>query len=192
VDLPEGARVTTGVLWRGTLLFAALDLGLLVLLWRLVSPPAFARLRRPLPVATAIAWAGIWLWAVTVFWDRVYGYVFPAWLRWYLPASQALLTALVSWIAVRLAPRLRRVPPVVAYCLLGGVWGVLTHIWAVFRGIVSKPPFLQGAHPAAAVTIAFFEFTFYWCVIVLVSYLAVFGVRPRHDMTGSVGTTEDR
>lgn len=169
MDIPEGAHVTTAVLLRGTLMFVILDVPLLYLLWRLVKPPAFAGLRHILAVVAAIAYAIISTWAVTYFWDRVYGYVFPSWSRWYLPAAQAVLTGALAWFAARAASRLRL--PVIAFCLLGGAWGVVSHVFAVFRGIVSRPPFLQGAHPAAAVLIAFFEFTFYWGVIALVSYL---------------------
>jgi hypothetical protein len=54
-----------------------------------------------------------------------------------------------------------------------GIWswaiGSLTHIWAVHRGIVTKPPMLQGASPLAAVVMAFFEFMFYWCTILVLA-----------------------
>ncbi len=169
MQTPEGAVVTTEVLLRGTLLLALLDVPLLWLVWSVVKPAAFVEVRRLLPVATAIAWSAIWLWAVLVFWDRVYSYVFPAWSRAFLPVAQAVLTGFVAWVAVKLAPRLPG-PVVIAYCLLGGVWGSLSHVWAVFMGVVSKPPFLRGANPAAAVLIAFFEFTFYFCVVLLASH----------------------
>jgi hypothetical protein len=59
--------------------------------------------------------------------------------------------------------------PVPTYCLLGGALGSLTHIRAVQLGVVTKPPMLQGASPLAAVVIAFFEFMFYWCTILLLA-----------------------
>ena len=55
--------------------------------------------------------------------------------------------------------------PIINFCLLGGALGSLTHIWAVYRGIVTKPPMLQGASPLGAVGIAFFEHIYYWCII---------------------------
>jgi len=58
---------------------------------------------------------------------------------------------------------------VLTFCLLGGVLGSLTHIWAVTRGIVTKPPMLQGASPLGAVVFAFFEYIFYWCTILLLA-----------------------
>jgi hypothetical protein len=32
----------------------------------------------------------------------------------------------------------------VSFRLLGGLWGMITHVWAVYLGIVDKPPMLQG------------------------------------------------
>jgi hypothetical protein len=170
--LPEGFRITTAMLWQGALVLALADLALLLLITRLVDTAAFQKLAPLLPTATAMAWALLWLWAVTFFWDTVYAFVFPSWSRWFLPGGQALLTGAIAWAAVRAAVRLPG-RAVVWYCLLGGFWGVVTHTLAVSGGIVSEPPPLQGASPGAAVGIAFFEFTFYWCVIVLGSLTVV-------------------
>lgn len=41
-------------------------------------------------------WFGLWLWAVSTFWESVYGYVFPTWARWWLPPLQAALACLVA------------------------------------------------------------------------------------------------
>jgi hypothetical protein len=167
----QGAQVTSQVLWRGAAVFALLDLGLLFLLARRLKPDAFRELRGTLLAVTAAFWFLLWLsLASVVFWDTVYGYVFPSWSRWLLPVGQALLTTGVAALAHAIAVRLRG-SPVVSYCLLGGVWGSLGHTWGVFMGLMDKPPMLHGASPVAAVVIAFFEFTFYFCIIVLVSLL---------------------
>ena len=47
---------------------------------------------------------------------------------------------------------------------------VITHIWAIYRGILDKPPLLQGASPVAASIMPFFEFVFYWCIILGVAF----------------------
>jgi hypothetical protein len=99
----------------------------------------------------------------------VYGYVLPPWSRWLLPPAQALLAGAVTVLVVRIADGLRH--PVIAFCLLGGLWGSLAHVWAVYRGIMTKPPMLRGASPVAAVIFAFFEFTLYFCLIVVVARL---------------------
>jgi hypothetical protein len=163
--------VTSAILWRGAAVFALADLGLLILLARRVTPGAFRELRGTLLGVTAAFWFLLWLVLVSwLYWGRVYGYVFPTWSRWLLPVGQAALTAGVAAVAHAIALRLPA-PPVVSFCLLGGVWGSLGHTWGVFMGLMDKPPMLHGASPVAAVVIAFFEFTFYFCAIVSLSLL---------------------
>ena len=165
VEWPEGARVTSALLWRSAAVAAAIDVAFAVVLTRAVTAERFRALKRPVLALTAVLWFGIWLWVVIVFWESVYSLVFPAWSRWYLPAAQSALTTGAAWLAFRLATKVGS-HAVLTYLLLGGLWGVVTHIWAVYRGILQKPPLLQGAGAVPAVVFAFFEFTFYWCVIV--------------------------
>jgi hypothetical protein len=157
--------VTTTQLWQATLVFAVADALLVcLLLWRL-SPAAFRQLHTPMIAITALFWLGLWAWAVTWYWDAVYRHVFPGWSRWILPAFQAGLTTLVAGAAWRVTGRLR-LHPLLSYCLAGALWGAASHVWAVQRGIVDRPPMLQGAAPVAAVTFAAFEYVFYWCLII--------------------------
>lgn len=158
---PPDLRITTEILIRGALLFAAIDAVLVpVACWR-ISAAAFRQMKWDLAVVNALFYGSIWLWAVSTFWESVYGHLFPGWARWVLPFYQLALTALVSLAAWALARR-ARISPAAAWCLLGGLWGVLTHLLAVSLGIVTKPPILRGAAPAAAVFIALFEFMAYW------------------------------
>ena len=113
------------------------------------------------------------MWLVMVsgpFWESVYGYVFPAWARWFLPPSYGLLFGAVAWFFWHLA---QRIPgrSVINYCLLGGLWGALTHVWAISRGIIDKPPMLQGASPVAVVIFPIFEFILYCCITVSMTFL---------------------
>ncbi len=160
--------ITTELLYSGMLLFALIDAVYVPLLARGVSREAFHKLKGPLVLAAALVWFGIWSWAIGNFWETVYSYVFPTWARTWTPwiaFVAAGATVLGLWaLALR-----SRWNPVLAYCLMGGVLGSLTHIWAVYRGIVTKPPMLQGASPLAAVVVAFFEFIFYWCTILVLA-----------------------
>jgi hypothetical protein len=61
--------------------------------------------------------------------------------------------------------------PVISWSLLGGLCGMITHIWAVYRGILDKPPMLQGTSPIATVIMPIFEFIFYYCVILSLTAL---------------------
>jgi hypothetical protein len=168
--LSPGYHITTEILWLGTLIFAGIDVVFIpILAWR-IKITTFRRFRWILVGVTAIYWAALWSWGLSNFWESVYHYIFPAWARWLIPPIYGLLYAgvclLFWWLALRLHGN-----PVLNFCLLGGLWGMITHLIAVACGIVSKPPPLQGAAPVAAVIIAIFEFMFYWCIILSVSTL---------------------
>jgi hypothetical protein len=113
---------------------------------------------------------------VCFFWEPVYHYVFPEWARWVIPPIYGVVFAAVGWLFYWLALRLPG-NPVVNLCFLGGLWGMITHIWAIYRGILDKPPMLQGASPVAAAVMPIFEFIFYWCVILSTASL----LRGRRD-----------
>ncbi len=163
-------NITTELLYQGALIFALMDaIYVPLLVWR-ISAEVFYKLKWTLVIAAALVWYMIWSWAAGNYWEAVYSYVFPAWIEKWIPwiaffAAGAIV--LVLWaVALRIQWN-----PVLTYCLLGGLLGSLTHIRAVQLGIVTKPPLLQGASPLAAVVIAFFEFMFYWCTILVLARL---------------------
>lgn len=162
--MPDDLKITSGLLYQGVLVFALMDVVFVSLLvWR-VREGTFRRLKWHLVAAAALVWWGIWMWAIGNFWESVYSYVFPAWARTWAPWIAFAAAGGVTLGLWKLTLRIRR-NVVLTFCLMGGSLGVLTHLWAVYRGIVTKPPMLQGASPLGAVVIAFFEFIFYWCVI---------------------------
>jgi hypothetical protein len=97
------------------------------------------------------------------FWESVYHYMFPSWARWLIPPLYGILFAGVGlflwWLSSRLPSH-----SVLNYFFFGGLVGSLSHLWAIHRGILDNPPLLQGVSPASAV-LPFFEFVFYWCII---------------------------
>jgi hypothetical protein len=171
VTLPPDIRITSEVLWRGALIFALIDAGFVPLLaWR-IKPARFRQLKWILVGTMAVFFSAIWgALASYYFWEPVYHYIFPEWARWLLPPVYGLLFAAVGllfwWLALRLPGN-----AVVNFCLLGGLWGMISHVVAVHGGIVDKPPMLQGASPVAAIVIAIFEFIFYWCISVSAAWL---------------------
>lgn len=162
--MPPDIKITTELLYQGTLVFALADAVFVSLLvWRM-KEETFRRLKWPLSIVAALVWLGIWSWAIGNFWGTVYSYVFPAWARTWIPWFAFTTAGIVTLALWQLTARIRW-NAILTFCLMGGLIGSLTHIWAVFRGIVTKPPILQGASPLGAVVIAFFEYIFYWCVI---------------------------
>lgn len=171
MTLSPDVKVTTSMLWEAALLFAILDIVFISLLARHIKPSSFRNFKRTLAVITGCFWclllATLMSW---LFWEPVYHYVFPEWARWLVPPVYGLLFAAVGLYFWRLAVRLPG-NPVVTWCVLGGLWGMITHLWAVWRGILDKPPMLQGVSPIAAVIMPIFEFIFYWCVILSIASL---------------------
>jgi hypothetical protein len=187
--MPTDIKITTELLILGALVFALLDaIYIPLLIWR-VRKETFSRLKWFLAISAALVWFGIWSWAIGNFWETVYVYVFPAWGQAWIPFTAFFAAggvALGLWVLAIGRSRLgardwalairSRWNPILVYCLLGALLGSLTHIWAVVRGTI--PPMLQGASPLAAVIIAFFEYGFYWCVILTLACI-MDGVRLR-------------
>lgn len=170
MSLPPDFKITSGMLWLGALILALIDVGFVPLLaWR-VQRSTLRRLKWTLVATTGLFFCGLWVWALENYWDTVYSYLFPEWARWLIPPAYGLLFAAVGllfwWLALRSPGN-----PVANFCLLGGLWGIITHAWAVQRGIVSKPPLLHAVQPAAALVVAAFEFIFYWCIILSLAYV---------------------
>jgi len=172
--IPDDLQVTTEMLLQGVLFFAIIDLAFVPVLNWSIKPNLFRQLKWVQVFMAGVIWFGIWSWAIGNFWETVYIYFFPAWGQHSLPLFFGLLMAVVALGLWTLALRFK-LHPVVGYVLLGGLMGVCTHIWAVHRGIVSKPFVLQGTSPIAAVVIAFFEYMFYWGIILCLSALIHLG-----------------
>ena len=173
-------KITTEILYKGALIFALIDAVYVPVLVRRVSEETFHRLKWYLVIAAALVWFGIWSWAIGNYWETVYSYVFPAWAQRWVPWIAFFVAGIVALILQALALLLKG-NAVLAYCLFGGLLGSLTHIRAVQLGIVTQPPMLQGASPLAAIVIAFFEFMFYWCtILVIATFLDGLEMRWRH------------
>lgn len=165
----SNVHVTSAILWWGSLVGIAIDSIFVIVLLRLVTAERFRRLRWTLTITSGIFWTAMWLvMVIGKYWDAVYGYVFPAWARWYIPPVYGLLFAGIAYL-IWWAASSRRGNPLLTYVLLGGAVGTITHIWAIYRGLLDKPPMLQGVSPLSATVFPFFEFVFYWCVILTIA-----------------------
>lgn len=179
---PPGFKITTDLLWKGAFAFAAIDLFFVPLLAWLVKPARLVRLKWNLVIVSAIFWFALWASMLAIFWETVYQYVFPAWASHIIPLADGVLSAGITLLFWWIASHAHRFSSAI-FCLLGGVWGLLSHINAVLLGIVRKPPVLQGASPYAAIGVAIFEFIFYWCAILSISALLNFVWNRLHRLT---------
>ena len=177
---PADIKVTTKILWQGAFIFAVLDVFFVAALTRIIKPATLREMKWMLAAVMALFFCGLFgVLASWIFWDSVYCYVFPGWARWLMPPLYGVLFAAVGilfrWIALRLPGN-----AIANFCLLGGLWGIITHLWAIYRGILDKPPMLQGANPVAAVVIAAFEFIFYWCICLSLASFVQSGLQRLH------------
>jgi hypothetical protein len=161
-------EITDAIAVGAVLLFAVLDIVVIGLNVRTLSVARFSALKGWIIVTAAIFWFSVWAAVLHWFWVPVYRYVFPenlkAGLPWLFGLAYAGISALSWLIAVRFGRR-----AVLVFCLQGGFWGAASHLIAVARGIVENPPMLQQLSPASAVAIAFFEFIFYWGIILVLA-----------------------
>lgn len=186
--MPTDIKITTELLYKGAFVFAFMDvIYISLLIWR-VRNETFRRLKWMLVISAALVWYGIWSWALGNFWDTVYSYVFPAWIQIWIPWSAFVVAGAVAYGLWMLTLRLKG-NSILTFCLMGGMLGSLTHIWAVYRGIVTKPPMLQGASPLAAVIIAFFEYIFYWCTILALAKILDWVLTWISDISVFIKTT---
>ena len=175
-------RVTSDLLWQGAIFFAVIDVPFVTMLVRHIDSRLFRGMRSFLMITSGIVWCVIWIMMSAFFWDPVYHYVFPAWARWIIPPAYGLLFALVAFVFWWLSFRLPGWP-VLNFCVLGGLWGTATHLWGITRGLIDKPPMLQGVSPTAVAVMPIFEFMFYWSLILTVSlFLYRWRNRPRTSM----------
>jgi hypothetical protein len=169
--IPDNIKVTTEILWKGALFFVLIDTVLVIILTRAIKREDLLRIKWRLIIFMAFFFCLLFGSIVSIiFWDSVYSYVFPIWTRWIIPPLYGVLFSLVGllfwWLAFRLPFN-----PIVSFCILGGLWGFTTHVLAIYRGILDKPPMLQGASSISALTIATFEFIFYWSLCLGFTFL---------------------
>jgi len=176
-------HVTTGLLWRSTVLFLIIAAIVVASAVRFVSPARFRLLRTYAVASTFAVWFCIWSAMSLLFWDSVYAHVFPAWARWFLPFPMGIGFAAAGLLVWHLARRAGD-RCVFVFVFLGGLLGPLTHAWAVFRGIVAKPPPLLAASPLAAIAVSWPEFTIYFAVIISLAASAQHIVHRTHGEKG--------
>lgn len=177
-------RATSGLFWSSALAVAFLDTGLVLFLaWR-IKPERFRQLGWELPVATALFWGSLWTCMLWWGWNWFYSYIFPGWARWVAPAF-GLVYAAIGWVLFELA---RRAPsnPLLNFCLLGGLEGFITHMWAVYGlGVIDHVPMLAGVSPASVIVFSVFEKILYWSIVLGTAVLFQNGLQRWRQLRGN-------
>ncbi len=171
--------VTTDQMWVVTGITAAIDFGLVALLWRRVRPPWPERMGLRLTSAGALFFALLYGWAAWTYWSTCYGHVLPEWVKWAAPAWGLLEGALGGvfwWVARRVTPG----RPVPVFLALGALESVPGHLHGVYRrGLLDACAPVLGISPSSALVFGVFEFGFYWAILLALSYRKDRRNRPR-------------
>jgi hypothetical protein len=175
--MPPDAHVTTSLIWTCTGIVAVMDVILTLLARRLVSRELFQQMRWLLVIAGGVFFLLVWIGVLWWGWDWFYSYIFPAWGRYLLPPmfgiGYTLIALGMGWLSLKLPGN-----SAVTWCILGGIEGLLSHIYAIYGlGSASKPPIMQGTDPFAVLIFAVFEIAFYWSLILLASRLIWRGLK---------------
>ncbi len=155
-----------------TFLVCSLGLGLLdaflvVNLVRRITPEKFKQLPRVITITTLIFWAVLWTAVLWLAWDWFYGFIFPPWLRMAAPAL-GLVYAAVGLLIWKISTWSRS--PAIAFCLLGGLEGIISHTWAILGlDLLHKVPLLETSTALPVLIFAFFEKVLYWSFILVIS-----------------------
>jgi hypothetical protein len=158
-----------------------LDALLILVAWRTIRRDKFQQLRGRLAIFSGIFFLLVWISVLLWGWDWFYSYIFPGWARYVLPPlfgiGYTLLALGMSWLCLKLPGN-----PAVTWCVLGGVEGLLSHLYAIYGlGAASKPPIMQGTDPFAVLIFAVFEKAFYWSLILLACSLLSRGLKRNLD-----------
>jgi hypothetical protein len=166
--MDDALQLTSALMWRATVIAAAIDVPLLALVARAVSPAAFRALKWYLVAAAVLVYGALWgAFGAVMFWDTVYGHIFPAWFRWPLPAVYGALygaVALLFWRIAVTAPR----RPGLWFCVLGGLVSLVGHGIGISRGLL-RVPLLSQVSAVSALVFGVFEFIVYWGAIIAIA-----------------------
>ncbi|HEX9089926.1 MAG TPA: hypothetical protein VF831_00475, partial [Anaerolineales bacterium] len=106
------------------------DLLLALLARRLVRREEMQQMRWLLTATSGVFFLIVWTSVMSWGWDWFYSYIFPGWARYLLPplfgVGYSLLALGMSWLCIKLPGN-----AAVLWCLLGGLEGLLSHIYAI-------------------------------------------------------------
>jgi hypothetical protein len=169
--MPANLKVLSEQLWTDSVIMALVDvIFVLLLAWR-IKPARFRQLKWTLVGTAAISWSIFGIVLVLVFWGTYYHYFFPSWFRSggilvFVPILYGLFALVFYWLALRVPGN-----PILNFCLLAGLEGVLEHLWGIVGLKILDFPLLQETSPAAILAFSFPEYIFYWCIVISIALL---------------------
>ena len=143
---------------------AASFLAIAFLHWRLKSTGFQMISWKAIVIASGMSWGVFAAVLISSAWDSYYRYFMPGWYRYLAPVAAVVLYPALGLLFHRAAMHLPG-SPILWFCFLGGVESIPEHAVAIYRFEILQIPLLVGAHAAAVFLFAFFEYMFYWSVV---------------------------
>jgi len=157
-------RLTDRDVWLSTLLFAVIGGALLIPMPSLYSNERLSQSFHPIALGSALFWGLLAILLMGRYWHLYYRYIYPDWMRSIAPLNTILYAAfgIGIWQITLSFPG----PRILVFCILGGLEGILEHIFAVYLlRVLEKVPFLEGLKPLPVILFSFFEYLAYWAVV---------------------------
>jgi hypothetical protein len=156
--------VSSSELRASTLGFSLLACILIIPLILIHPRELFSESYLAIIVASSLFWGLLSIAAFRIFWDIYYRYIYPAWLRHLAPLNIVLygLIALGMWFLVQHL----RISNVLVFVLLGGIEGLLEHVFGIYRlEVLNKVPWLKGLATLPVLLFSFVEYIVYWSLV---------------------------
>ena len=157
--------LTSAEVFSSTLVFGLLACLLSIPLILMQPQTLFGESWLPLITASTVFWGIVSMLAFKYFWRSYYEYFYPPWVRRLSPLNLITygLMTLGMWILVKRFA----LNYVMYFLVLGGFEGIAEHIIGIYgMGILEKVPWLKGLDPLPIFVFSFFEYVFYWSLVV--------------------------
>jgi hypothetical protein len=170
-------QLTSDTFWKSAAIAALIDAGLLLLILRLIRPERFFQIRLPVIVSAGVFWGVLGAVVVRSNWVGYYQYFYPRWMGiWGIilfgPSIGMVLAIVFYWIVSRF-----RGHPIPVFFTLVGIEALLEHLMGIYTFRIMDIPSFRGVSPLSVLVFSVPEYILYWCVILLLAFLAYAVIR---------------
>ena len=165
--MPE--KLTPSEVWLSSLLFGVAAILCALPLCLLFNNEEFRQSGVEVTISSAFFWGAAAVLFMRGFWEIYYRHFYPSWMRNFAPVSLILYAGIgfgLWWLSIRF-----RFPYFLTFVALGGLQGVLEHLFAIYvLGVLEKVPFLRDLNVVPVVIFSFWEYVLYWSVVAWLAF----------------------
>jgi hypothetical protein len=175
--MPGTNALTSELFWQSAAIAAVMDAGLIFVILRLITSDRFFQIRLPVIVSAGVFWGILGAVVVRSSWVGYYQYFYPRWIGvWGIflfgPSIGIVLAIVFYWIVSHF-----RGYPIPVFFTLVGIEAFLEHLMGIYIFRIMDIPSIRGVNPLSVLVFSAPEYILYWCVILLLAFLAYAGVR---------------